>query len=242
IDAAERGVAPATLIARDPRLGTIARRPGGGRSPGAPAVDAGTSGDGRSGADGTAPAGGVASLEPADLGTRLRAARRASGLTLRGAAVASRLSPSFISALERSVSGASLAALKRLTSAYGTTVAALASDSAAGTGRLVRTPDRRIVEPGAGIRIEDLATSPTQLESQLFVLSPGTSSEGYYAHPGEEFMFLLDGRLGVWLDEAEYYELGPGDALTFPSTLPHRFRALGAAETRLLWINTPPTF
>ena len=33
-----------------------------------------------------------------------------------------------------------------------------------------------------------------------------------------------------------------GDALTFPSTLPHRWRNDARGESRLLWINTPPTF
>ena len=55
-------------------------------------------------------------------------------------------------------------------------------------------------------------------------------------------MYVLEGRVAVWLDEREHHELGPGDALTFPSSLPHRFVALGADETRILWVNTPPTF
>jgi DNA-binding transcriptional MerR regulator/transcriptional regulator with XRE-family HTH domain len=209
------GVAPVEAIARDPRLAVLPPRSGGGRSRRPSATR---------------------------LGPRLRAARLGCGLTLRAAAAASGLSASFVSAVERGLSGASLSALKRLTAAYGTTLAVLLRGPAMGAGRLVQADARRVAEPGGGIRIEDLATTPTQLESQLFVLAPGASSDGYYAHPGEEFMFVLDGRLGVWLDEAEYYELGPGDALTFPSTLDHRFEALGTAETRLVWVNTPPTF
>lgn len=183
---------------------------------------------------------------PADAlpaGSRLRDVRRQAGLTLREAAARSGLSPSFISALERGVTGASIAALRRLVEAYGRTVGELLSDAAPATGRLVRPGERRVLDAGRGIRIEDLFAAPTVLESQLFVLAPGASSDGFYRHVGEEFMFVLAGSLGVWLDEPhEFYRLEAGDALTFPSTVDHRIAALGGIETRVLWINTPPTF
>lgn len=174
---------------------------------------------------------------------RLRALRQAQGLSLRQAGERTGLSPSFISSLERSLTGASVGALQRLTAAYGTTLGELTRDPGAEGGRLVRPSERRTLEvSGRRVRIERLSSVVTSLQPDLFVLAPGASSENYYAHQGDEFMYLLVGRLGVWLDEREHYELGPGDALTFPSTLSHRFQALGPTETRVLWINTPPTF
>lgn len=177
-----------------------------------------------------------------DIGRRLRELRTARGITLKAAAAASELSMSFISALERGLSGVSIAALRRLVAAYGTTLGELLDEPAVLTTRLVARPDRRILDTGDGVRIENLASAPAVLEPQLFILAAGASSEGMYAHPGEEFMFVLSGVLAIWLGDGEYYRLGEGDALTFPSTLPHRFQALGPEETRLLWINTPPTF
>jgi DNA-binding transcriptional MerR regulator/mannose-6-phosphate isomerase-like protein (cupin superfamily) len=177
-----------------------------------------------------------------DIPSRLRALRIARGMTLRAAADGAGLSVSFVSAVERGLTGVSVAALKRLVSIYGATLGDLLHDAATAPARLVPAARRRVLEATRGVRIEDLASRPTALESQLFVLAPGAGSNGAYAHDGEEFMFLLDGSLGVWLDETEYYELNPGDALTFPSTLTHRFEALGPTETRLLWVNTPPTF
>lgn len=174
---------------------------------------------------------------------RLRALRQARGFSLRQVAQRTGLSASFISSLERSLTGASVSALQRLTAAYGTTLGELTKDPGAEGGRLVRPSERRTLEvSGRRVRIERLSTVVSSLQPELFVLAPGASSENYYAHQGDEIMYLLEGRLGVWLDEREYYELEPGDALTFPSTLSHRFQALGSAETRVLWINTPPTF
>ena len=82
-----------------------------------------------------------------------------------------------------------------------------------------------------------------QLEPQLFVLAEGATSDGAYAHEGEEFLYLLSGAVTVWVGDGETYALDrAGDALTFPSTLPHRWRNDARGESRLLWINTPPTF
>ena len=194
-----------------------------------------------SGADGAA-GSEEEGAPPAVLGARLRRLRASRGLSVRGAAAVTGLSASFISSLERGVTGASLAALRRLVEAYGSTLGELLRDPAAPGARHVRASERRVLDAGGGIRIEDLASAPSALESQLFVLAPGASSDGAYSHPGEEFMYVLAGSLGVWLDEKEWYQLTTGDTLTFPSTLPHRFANLGPAEARVIWINTPPTF
>lgn len=184
-----------------------------------------------------------ASAGPSDpsVARRLRSMRRARGLTLQLAAERCGLSASFVSALERGLTGASISALRRLLEVYGATLGDLLSTPPSGS-RLVTPERRRVLDTGAGVRIENLADQPAALESQLFVLAPGASSEGTYSHPGEEFMYVLSGRLAVWIDDREEYRLESGDALTFPSSLAHRFEALGPTETRLLWINTPPTF
>lgn len=178
-------------------------------------------------------------------GRLLRRLRTRRGLALREAAQRSGLSISFISALERGLTGASVATLQRLTAAYGTTLHDLFADERpASIGRVVRADARDVIElAGGAVRIEQLARDARQLEPQLFVLSAGATSDGSYAHEGEEFLYLLSGAVTVWVGDAETYQLDhEGDALSFPSTLPHRWRNDAAGESRLLWINTPPTF
>jgi DNA-binding transcriptional MerR regulator/quercetin dioxygenase-like cupin family protein len=176
-------------------------------------------------------------------GRPLRRLRQELGLSLREAGERSGLSVSFLSAVERGVSGASIASLQRL-AAYGTTLQEMLG-APDGTGtRLVPAGRRPVLRLGdRAVRIEQLARGATLLEPQLFVLAPGASSEGAYAHDGEEFLYLLSGAITVWVGDDETYTLErPGDALTFPSTLPHRWRNDAPRETQLLWINTPPTF
>jgi DNA-binding transcriptional MerR regulator/quercetin dioxygenase-like cupin family protein len=177
-------------------------------------------------------------------GRPLRRIRQRLGWSLRQASDRAGLSVSFLSALERGVSGASIATLQRLTAAYGTTIQELYGAPGSGGDRLVTARRRRALRLGdRAVRIEQLAPGATHLEPQLFVLAPGATSDGAYAHDGEEFLYLLSGGLTVWVGDDEQYTLrDAGDALTFPSILPHRWRNDARGETRLLWINTPPTF
>jgi DNA-binding transcriptional MerR regulator len=173
-------------------------------------------------------------------GSRLRTLRLERGLSLQDAAGRTGLSSSFLSALERNAAGASVSSLQRLTRTYGVTLLDLFAMPARG-GRRVRPTERPALELD-GVRIEQLAAGAAQLEPQLFCLTPGASSDGAYAHEGEEFLFVLDGAVTVWIGDDERYRLRAGDSLCFPSTLSHRWRNRAGGETRLLWINTPPTF
>lgn len=177
-------------------------------------------------------------------GRPLRRRREARGWSLRTASQRAGVSVSFLSALERGVSGASIATLQRLAAAYETTLLDLFGPHDQGAGRMVAAADRAVLRLSSDdVRIEHLARGATQLEPQLFTLSAGATSEGAYAHEGEEFLYLLAGALTVWLGDDENHRLrAPGDALCFPSTIPHRWRNDASGETRVLWINTPPTF
>ena len=79
------------------------------------------------------------------------------------------------------------------------------------------------------------------MELHLFHVAPGAHSGQSYAHEGQEFIFVLSGRLKVKLVD-QWFELGPGDSLCFESHQPHSFRNDGAKEATVLWINTPLTF
>jgi DNA-binding transcriptional MerR regulator/quercetin dioxygenase-like cupin family protein len=178
-------------------------------------------------------------------GRPLRRLRLARGLSLREASARARVSVSFLSAVERGVSGASVATLQRLTAAYDTTLGEVFGEvGRGGRDRLVRADARPALRIGGGkVRIEQLARAATQLEPHVFVLAPGATSDGAYTHDGEELIYLLSGAATVWIGDEETYRLErAGDAVTFPSTMPHRWRNDADGETRLLWINTPPTF
>jgi DNA-binding transcriptional MerR regulator/quercetin dioxygenase-like cupin family protein len=190
------------------------------------------------GADGTPAAHDE---EAVDVGERLARLRRQRGLTLAVAAARSGVSASHISAIERRQANPSIATLQKLAHLYSTNVLWFFGGGHRGR-RLVRARERRVLRPEPGVQMELLALGKHQIEPHLFRLAPRASSGGSYQHEGEEFVYVLQGSLEIWLDEIERYVLEPGDSLCFASTYVHRWRNFSQGETVALWINTPPTF
>jgi len=167
--------------------------------------------------------------------------RREQGLTLAEVAKNTGVSVSFLSSLERGYSNASIATLQKLARLYKTNVLSFFSEED-NARRLVRTRDRKVLEPNAGVQMELLAFGRKAMEPHLFRVAPGAGSGGSYHHEGEEFIYVLQGKLEIWLDEVEHYVLEAGDSLYFESTQAHRWQSLSDKETQLLWVNTPATF
>lgn len=184
---------------------------------------------------------GQRSVKPTPLGPRLRRLRLQNKLSLAVVARATGVSLGFLSALERGQMSASVATLRRLARFYKVNILAL-FDPTESNPRRVRASDRKVVEVGPGVRMELLAWGNTVMEPHLFRIGPGAGSGEAYSHEGEEFLYILRGRLKVALDDGETHELVEGDSFYFESSLPHRWLNPGKKETVVVWVNTPPTF
>jgi len=174
------------------------------------------------------------------IGSRLRALRLRRRLSLATVARAAGISVGFLSALERSQMSASIGTLRRLARYYKTNILDFFEPTGSNP-HLVRPARRKVLEAGAGVRMELLAWGNTVMEPHLFRIAPRAGSGDSYSHDGEEFLFLLRGELQIAL-QGEEYRLRPGDSFYFESATPHSWRNPGASETWVLWINTPPTF
>jgi DNA-binding transcriptional MerR regulator/mannose-6-phosphate isomerase-like protein (cupin superfamily) len=175
------------------------------------------------------------------LGDRLRAMRMAQGVSLRAMAATAGLSPSLVSGVERRIMQPSVASLQKLSAALGTSVAALLA-APAPAGRPLAGELAPLDLPIPGVRIEDLSGAAQVLEPQRFSIDPGRGSGGEYTHEGEEFLYVIEGRLSITLDGREQFDVGAGMSLCFESTRSHRWWNPGDVVTRVLWINTPRTF
>ncbi len=172
---------------------------------------------------------------------KLRQLRREHGLTLAAVARQTGVSVSFLSSLEHGYANASIATLQKLARLYETNVLAFFADEN-DSRRLVRARERKILAPNPGVQMELLAFGKKVMEPHLFRIAPGATSGGSYSHEGEEFIYVLQGKLEVWMDEIERYVIEPGDSLYFESAQAHRWQSLSDKETLLLWVNTPATF
>jgi len=180
--------------------------------------------------------------EPGFLGDQLKRLRARAHKTLKEVSKATGLSISFISALERGGSGASVASLKLLAGAYGVSMRELFGADLEEAIPLVRAAERPAMRWENGVRFEEMASGAEKVMDPSYLhVPPGAGSEGFYSHNGEEFVYVVSGTLYVELKEHGTYELAPGDTLYFPSTTPHRWWA-GEDPVQAVYVNTPPTF
>lgn len=173
---------------------------------------------------------------------RLKKLRMELGYSLREASARTTLSASFISTVERGQANPSVAALQKLTSAYGTSIVELMDGSTHAPRPLVRVGERKVYDVTAGVTMEQLNFGSHQMELHLFRVEPGAGTGETYHHEGEEFIFVLSGELVVWLDHIERYAMATGDVLYFESCRPHAWINPGEEEAVFLGVNTPATF
>ena len=178
------------------------------------------------------------------IGASLRSVRRGRGLTLRQVAEASGVTESFLSQVERDIASPSIATLRRIAGALGTSIGVIL-DQAGPHGQRVRASERRVVTyPGLNARDEFLTDgSDGRLQVIMSVVEPGggTGPEAYTHESDEECLIVLEGSLDLWVG-AEHHRLDEGDAIRYSSRVPHRNQNPGPGTARILFVITPPSF
>ena len=174
-------------------------------------------------------------------GERLRRLRVKAHKTLKEVSETTGLSISFISALERGGSGASVASLRLLAGAYGVNMREVFGADLEQTSPLVRSEERPVMQWDNGVRFEEMASGEKVMDPSYIRVPPGAGSEGFYSHNGEEFVYVISGPLFVELKDQGTFRVASGDTLYFPSTTPHRWWA-GDEPVEAVYVNTPPTF
>jgi transcriptional regulator with XRE-family HTH domain len=189
-------------------------------------------------------------LDPAMiLGGRIRHARTRHGLTLKQLEAQAGCSESMLSKIERGLASPSLSTLHRIAQALRTNVAELTTLAEMLPSPVMRAADRPTVQFSAadashsGIRLERLV--PPQrgqlLQGDIHVLEPGAASADSIQHQGEEIGYVLQGTLSLTIGDITY-QLAAGDSFYFLSEQAHSYNNPGDDVTKVLWINTPPTF
>jgi transcriptional regulator with XRE-family HTH domain len=185
-----------------------------------------------------------------EIGMRLKHARLTKGLSLRQLAEEVGCTEGFLSKVENDRARPSLSMLHRLVHKLKINVARLFSEDRSDLGpvSIMRDGQRSTIKTntlrqGHGIVLERLVsnTIANLIEANIHHVAPKGSSDGCIEHEGEEMGFILEGRLELIVDNSTYL-LEEGDAFFFKSSLPHGYRNPGSIETKVLWVNTPPSF
>ena len=197
------------------------------------------------------------------VGERLRAARSDRGVSIRALARDLGVSASLISQIETGKSQPSVSTLYALTTALGISVEdvfaapsdvadpddaglpdvldALGAARGSRVGPLVRPAERQVLQLDSGVTWERLGQLPhTHVDFLLITYAPGgtsSSNGGLMRHRGAEYGFLHSGELSLTLGFDEVV-LRPGDAISFESTTPHRYRNDGTEPAVGIWFVT----
>ncbi|MQT15004.1 proline racemase family protein [Segnochrobactrum spirostomi] len=173
------------------------------------------------------------------IGARVRSLRLAAGLSLRQVAEKTGLAASHLSMFERGVAFPSPSRLNAIAQLFNQTLADLLGGTSTSGQAIIRKGRGRIVGSfGPGVTVEQLTVSEELMDCEVWTLAQGAESEGFYAHEGQELIYVLEGAFELALDGGDVEVLGAGDSAYFNSTRQHRWRNAAAGPTTLLWINT----
>ncbi|MFI1164322.1 helix-turn-helix domain-containing protein [Streptomyces sp. NPDC020801] len=167
---------------------------------------------------------------------QLRALRRRASLTLEAAARAAGLSPAHLSRLETGQRQPSLPMLLALARVYGTTVSELLGESVPGRDAVVRAAEMEPTRAG-GWTYWQTGASGRGMQALRVRVPHGSQGDIVRVHPGEEWLYVLKGRLRLRLGDAAHL-LAPGDSAHFDSLTPHRIAAEDPDGLELLFVHT----
>jgi len=181
------------------------------------------------------------------IGDRLRSERMKSGISQRELARRLGLSPSMISQLERGISKPSVGTLYAIVTELGLSLDRVirGEDDASVGGThfteaspVVRPLERQAIDLETGVRWEELTSTSEEgidfLHATYEVGGASTPDESLMRHNGREYGYVMSGLLGIKIGFQEY-ELQPGDAIAFDSTLPHRLFNKGDEPVHAIW-------
>lgn len=162
------------------------------------------------------------------IGAVIKRRRLDSNLTLSDLSTGAGLSSAMLSRIENGMATASLDALERLCAAVGIGLSDLfkETETKQGSAQLVkRTEQMEVVRVGTKFghtyRLLSYDRGPRKLFEPFFI-EMDKKSETYprFAHPGTEFIYMLQGRMEYRFGEHTYL-IEPGDAFTFSGEVVH---------------------
>lgn len=178
-----------------------------------------------------------------ELGARLKHLRLARRLSLRQLGEMTKTSASFISQLERGLTGASTASLNEIASALGVSIAMLFDDRAPQSGDVLRRRERASIPPAHGCYKMLLSRRPLA-DMEVYVAEfdiGGSTGPDLYTHGNaHEMLVVLRGVVEVALGDARHV-MEEGDSIEYQTSTPHRTENIGNGRAEVMWIIAPPT-
>ena len=177
-----------------------------------------------------------------NVGARVKAVRESKGLSLLDISQRTALDISLLEQIEDGTATPPLGTVIKLAKALEMKMGFFISGKEDRPYTIVRREDRKIISrydskkgERYGYEYESLAPhkKDRHMEPFLVTLEPTEGEEESSTHDGQEFIYVLEGKMEVRLEE-EIHILEPGDAIYYDSTVPHLVKSHGREVTKIL--------
>lgn len=178
-----------------------------------------------------------------NIGMKIKKLRTEKGITLKELSEKSELSIGFLSQLERGLTTIAVDSLENLAEILEVHLTYFFDYPHKRKEKVLRSYEQEIldVEEGGFIKYS-LSTNleNKQLVPKLVEILPQKKEEEIisYKHEGEEFVYVLEGILTVYID-GERHEVYPGDSVHMNSNVTHNWANYTNKKVKLLAVNTP---
>jgi transcriptional regulator with XRE-family HTH domain len=176
------------------------------------------------------------------IGEQLKRLRMINSLTQEELASRADLTKGYISQLENDATSPSIATLKVILDVFGVSMQEFFSETI--DEDVVYGRDARVkAADDEKIRVELLVPGAQNrdMDPVLVTLEPGGEMDEQPFHDGEEFGFVLNGKIQIRLDD-RLHTVRKDECFYFSSDKRHSVKNIGRGQAKILWVVTPPTF
>ena len=176
-----------------------------------------------------------------DIGAKIKQMRNQKSLTQEELADRCELTKGYISQLENNLNSPSIATLTDILAALGSNLSEFFREEP--EEKIVFFKDEFIEKDSDGVRWEWLIANAQKnmMEPVLVELSEGAETTGDVPHEGEEFGYVLEGRIAIQLGN-KLHTCKKGEAFYYTANKPHSILNKGKNKAKFIWISTPPNF
>ncbi len=182
------------------------------------------------------------------IGEKIRDLRKKAGLVLQDLSDRTGLSKPLLSQIEKEMVSPPIATLLKISKALNTNISFFFQDDGSEERVVVvRKDESKVIDSRyfgreeSGYYYEALAYKKPKKYMEPFLVEfkrKRPERLSYFSHDGEEFIYLLEGKLEFRTEDQQYL-LDPGDSLYFESSIPHAYRALGRKNAKALTVVYP---
>ena len=165
------------------------------------------------------------------IGRKIKELRYQKGLTQQELADRTELTKGYISQLEHGLVAPSVITLLDLIECLGTTASEFFEDAA----------PEKIDDAGNSIQWIVPTAQKNSMEPLLVVIAPHRRLEEDTPHEGEEFGFVISGRIRLHLGDKQHI-VKSGESFYYRADKRHFIENTTASPARFIWVSTPPSF